>query len=66
MPADTIDTLRLCGIVILLAPLCGAMIAGGLGPRLLRGASHVASILGVGVAFAASVVVFLTVREGGS
>jgi len=58
----SIEVLKLCGLVILLGPLCGALLAGALGPRILRDRSHWAAILGVGSAFAASVVVFLQVR----
>lgn len=54
----SIETLRICGIIILLAPFCGAVIAGGLGPIMLRGRSHWPAILGVAGAFAAAVVVF--------
>jgi NADH-quinone oxidoreductase subunit L len=52
------ETLRICGIVILLAPLAGAVLAGGLGPILLRGRSHWPAILGVAAAFAAAICVF--------
>jgi len=54
----SIETLKLCGLVILLAPLVGAMLAGGLGPRLFRSRSHWPALLGVGSAFAAAVVLF--------
>ena len=52
------ETLRICGIVILLAPLAGAVLAATLGPTLLRGRSHWPAILGVGVALAFSIVLF--------
>ncbi|MHC5109656.1 MAG: NADH-quinone oxidoreductase subunit L [Planctomycetota bacterium] len=60
-----IETLKLCGIIILLAPLAGSLIAGALGPRVLRDKSHWAPILGVGAALIASVFVFLQVRGAG-
>jgi len=61
-----LETIKLCGIVILLAPLTGAILAGALGPKLLRGSTHWVSILGVGGAFAAAVVLFTQVRAGGA
>ncbi len=51
----SIEFLNTCSLVILLAPLAGAVLAGGLGPRVLRGSTHWAAILGVGAAFAAAV-----------
>ena len=51
------ETLRYLGIIILLAPLGGAVLAGALAP-MLRGASHWAAIAGVGGAFAAALAVF--------
>ncbi len=57
------ETLKLLGTVILLAPLAGAILAGALGPVLLRGRSHWPAILGVGVAFAAAVCVFIHVSR---
>ena len=57
----SVETLRLCGVVILLAPLVGAILAGALGPILLRGRSHWPAILGVGVAFAAAIVLLTQV-----
>jgi NADH-quinone oxidoreductase subunit L len=56
-----IETLKLCGIVILLAPLAGAILAGALG-SVLRGRTHWMAILGVGAAFAASIVIFIQVH----
>ena len=53
-----IETLKLCGIVILLAPLAGAVLAGALGPLQLRGRSHWPAILGVAAAFVAAIVLF--------
>ncbi|MFQ5496182.1 MAG: NADH-quinone oxidoreductase subunit L, partial [Phycisphaerae bacterium] len=55
------DTLKLCGIVILLAPLAGSILAGALGSRVLRGRTHWAAILGVGGALAAAIVLLLQV-----
>ncbi len=60
------ETLKICGIVILLAPLAGAVIAGALGPMLLRGRTHWPAILGVAAAFVASVVVFTQIRSADS
>ena len=57
----SIETLKLCGIVILLAPLAGAILAGVFGPLVLRGRTHWPAILGVGTAFGAAVVLFLQV-----
>ncbi len=62
MTPETLDTLKLCGIVILLAPLAGAILAGALGPRLLRSHAHWPAILGVGAAFAGAVVIFTQMR----
>ena len=59
----SIETLKICGILILAAPLAGAILAGALGPILLRGRSHWPAILGVAAAFAASVVVFNEARS---
>jgi len=55
------DTLKTCGIVILLAPLVGAVLAGALGPKLLRDKTHWVSILGVGGAVVAAFVLFAQV-----
>jgi len=52
------ETLRFLGIVILLAPLAGAILAAVLGPPLLRGRSHWMAILGVGGALAAALGLF--------
>jgi len=57
----SVETLRICGIVILLAPLLGAVLSGGLGPILLRGRSHWPAILGVAAALASAVCVFIHV-----
>ncbi|MCH8242293.1 MAG: hypothetical protein IH897_06750, partial [Planctomycetes bacterium] len=61
MTPDTLATLKICGIVILLAPLAGAVLAGGLAP-ILRGRAHWPTILGVGTAFVAAIYIFLHVR----
>ncbi len=57
------DTLRTCALVILLAPLCAAILAGVFGPK-LKGHTHWVTIGGVGTAFAFSVMLFLQVRAG--
>ncbi len=57
----SIETLKICCLVILLGPLVGAIIAGGLGPIWLRGRSHWAAIFGVGSAFAAAVYILTLV-----
>jgi len=62
MAPDTLATLKICGIVILLAPLAGAILAGALAP-VLRGRAHWPTILGVGAAFAAAICVFIHVRQ---
>ncbi|MCC7293755.1 MAG: NADH-quinone oxidoreductase subunit L [Phycisphaerales bacterium] len=46
--------LKLLGIVILTAPLGGALVCGALGPRRLKDRTHWASIFGVGAAAAAA------------
>lgn len=64
-----LDTLRIAGIFVLLAPLAGAVLAGGLGPVLLRDKSHWGAILGVGGALAGAICIFLQVSgapEGAS
>ncbi len=48
------ETLKLYGLVIVLAPMAGAVLAGALAP-LLRGAAHWPAILGVGGAFGGAV-----------
>lgn len=57
-----IEKLRILGIVILLAPLAGAILCALLSPW-LRGRAHWPAILGVGGAFAAAIAVFLTVSH---
>lgn len=62
--------LKLLGIVILLAPLGGAIVCGALGPRRLKDRSHWASILGVGAAAVAALLLLThvagAVRGSGS
>ena len=55
------EALKLCGIVILLAPLAGAVLAGAVGPIVLRGRSHWAAIAGVGGALLAALYLFFEV-----
>ena len=50
----SVETLKLCGLVVLLAPLAGAVLAGVLGP-VLRGRTHWPAILGVGGALVAAI-----------
>jgi NADH-quinone oxidoreductase subunit L len=57
-----IETLKLCGVVILLAPLAGAVVCGALGPVALRDRSHWPAIVGVGAAFVAALVLLGQVR----
>ncbi len=52
------DTLRLCSLIILLAPLAGAIFIGALGP-VLRGRAHWPAISGVGAALAAAIYVLV-------
>ena len=58
----SVETLTNCGILILLAPLIGAIIAGALGSRVLRSRTHWVSIAGVGLAFVGALIVFSQVR----
>ncbi|MBI2959046.1 MAG: NADH-quinone oxidoreductase subunit L [Betaproteobacteria bacterium] len=51
-------------LVVPLAPLAGAIIAGLFGRRIGRAGAHWAAILGVAVAFAASCVIFADVLDG--
>jgi NADH-quinone oxidoreductase subunit L len=59
------ETLKICGELILLAPLVAAIIIGLFGPRFLKGHSHFVTILGVGTAFAAGLCVLSTVYQAG-
>lgn len=58
-----IETVKLCAVLILLAPLVGAVLAGALGARGLRDRTHWLAILGVGGAFAAAWVMFAQVWQ---
>ncbi|MGB0716299.1 MAG: hypothetical protein ACPGXK_10495, partial [Phycisphaerae bacterium] len=58
-----IELLTLYGLVILLAPLAGAVTAGALGPVALRGQSHFAPMLGVGAALVAAIFLFFEVNS---
>ncbi len=51
-----VETLKICGILILLTPLAGAIIAGALGRPLLRDRTHWPAIIGVAIAFVMAVV----------
>lgn len=57
-----IEKLKILGIIILLAPLAGAILCAVLAP-VLRGRAHWPAILGVGGAFAAAIGVFLTLSD---
>ena len=54
----SIETLKLLGVIILLAPLAAAVVAGALGTRVLKSHTHWVTILGVGSAFLCSCLVF--------
>ena len=56
------ESLKLLGLVILLAPLGGAVLAGALGPIFLRARSHWPAILGVAAAFLGALLLFRRVR----
>ncbi len=58
----SVEDLKILGLIILLAPLAGAIVAGALGPIWLRGRAHWPAIIGVGLAFVASVFVFAEVN----
>lgn len=66
MSLEAIQTLKLCGIVILLAPLAGAILSGGLGPVWFKSRSHWPAILGVGASVVCSIKVLLTVQGAGA
>lgn len=57
--------LKILGIVILLAPLGAAAVCGALGPRRLRDRTHWASLLGVGSAAVAALVLLGHVASHG-
>src|SRR3972149_1623003 len=54
------ETLKLCSLVVLLAPLAGAILAGAFGP-VLRGRAHWPAILGVGASLTAAIYLFVHV-----
>ena len=58
----TVETLQTLSLIILLAPLAGAVLAGVLGRPLLRGATHWVVILGVGAAAVAAFMLLLQVH----
>jgi NADH-quinone oxidoreductase subunit L len=62
MTPMSVETLKVCAILIALAPLAGAILVGALGRPVLRGQSHWLSILGVAAAFVCSLIVFSEVR----
>ncbi|SMB24734.1 NADH-quinone oxidoreductase subunit L [Sterolibacterium denitrificans] len=51
-------------LVVPLAPLFGAILAGLFGKRIGRAGAHTVTILGVAIAFVASVMIFLDVQAG--
>jgi NADH-quinone oxidoreductase subunit L len=57
-----LELLRNLGLAILLLPLAGAVAAGALGPRVLRGRTHWPVIIGVGGAAVCAIWLFLQVR----
>jgi len=56
------ESTRGLALAVVFGPLLGAIAAGVLGPRVLRAGTHFAAILGVGVAFAASVILLLRLQ----
>jgi len=54
------DNMKLCSLVVLLAPLAGAILAGAFGP-VLRGRTHWPAIFGVAAAFTAAIYLFVHV-----
>ena len=56
--------LKTLGLVVVLAPLAGAILAGLFGKSLGRANSHRVTILGVLISFALSVLLFLEVLKG--
>ncbi|MEE9294147.1 MAG: NADH-quinone oxidoreductase subunit L [Phycisphaerae bacterium] len=59
------SAIRTWSILTILLPLAGAVVAGALGPLILRGRSHWPVILGVGGALVGSVILFGQVRGAG-
>jgi NADH-quinone oxidoreductase subunit L len=58
--------LKTLGLIVVLAPLAGALVAGLFGKAIGRAWSHRVTILGVLISFVLSVVVFLEVLKGNS
>ncbi len=56
-----IEILRTHGLIILLAPLCAAVLCGVFGSRVLRGATHWVTIAGVGATFAGAILILRAV-----
>jgi NADH:ubiquinone oxidoreductase subunit 5 (subunit L)/multisubunit Na+/H+ antiporter MnhA subunit len=54
------------GVLILLLPALGAVVAGALGPRLLKGASHWPVILGVGGSAVVALILLQRVASAGA
>jgi len=57
------ESLKILGLVILLGPLLGAVVAGAMGPRRLRDRSHWPVIAGVGAAFVAAIFLLYEVHR---
>lgn len=57
-----IETIKPCGLIIVLAPLAAAILCGAL-TRKLRDRMHWVTIMGVGAALAASITLLMTVRQ---
>ncbi|HMG58523.1 MAG TPA: proton-conducting transporter membrane subunit, partial [Burkholderiales bacterium] len=51
-------------LLVPLAPLAGALIAGLFGPQIGRAGAHWVTIIGVAISFAASCLIFLDVLDG--
>jgi NADH-quinone oxidoreductase subunit L len=58
----SVETLKIYAILIVLAPMAGAILIGMLGRPVLRDRAHWLSILGVGAAFVGALLVFGQVR----
>ena len=65
MEAESLNLVRIASLVILLAPLAGAILAGALGRPILRSRTHWVVIAGVGLA-AAGAITLLTRVAGAS
>jgi len=55
--------MKLWSILVLLGPLVGAIVAGGFGVPKLKSRTHFASILGVGIALLASLMLLIKVVD---